>query len=173
MNAVHYTLREATVINVHRVQHVWQWERYWRERGRVLRRSGDTGERLLFHGTRSTPVECICQSEDGLDMRFSAKGMWGQGNYFAVDASYSNHFAYKLPGGDRLIFLCLVQTGRAAEVPPDGRLRRPPVRIPPGPGQPVEVLYDSVTGVTRNSIIYVTYANDKAYPLYLIRYRLT
>ena len=168
-----YTLQNAAIIRVDRVQHVWQWERYWRERGRVMRRSGRTGERLLFHGTRGTAVEQICHSEEGLDMRFSARGMWGQGNYFAVDASYSHRYAHRLINGERLMFLCLVLTGHAAEIPPDDSLRRPPVRIPPGPGQPIEILYDSVTGQTQGSIVFITYANDKAYPLYLIRYRMT
>ena len=50
----------------------------------------------LFHGTSDNDQQQIYDSEEGFDMQFSASGMWGQANYFAVNASYSNSYAYRL-----------------------------------------------------------------------------
>ena len=45
-------------------------------------------------------------------MRFSAKGMWGEANYFAVNASYSNSYAHSNGiAGQRQMFLAKVLTG--------------------------------------------------------------
>ena len=41
----------------------------------------------------------IYSGEEGFDMRFSADGMWGRANYFAVNSVYSNAYAYAVPGG--------------------------------------------------------------------------
>jgi len=46
---------------------------------------------MLWHGTRTTDPRIISGSEEGFDMRFANAGMWGTGNYFAVNASYSNN----------------------------------------------------------------------------------
>lgn len=64
-------------------------------------------EMELFHGTSSTDPKEIYGTEKGFDMRFSAKGMWGRANYFAVDASYSHHYAFT-GSGYHEIFLAKV-----------------------------------------------------------------
>ena len=56
----------------------------------------EINEMLLFHGTRNAPPSDIYQHEEGFDMRFGRAGMWSKGNYFAVKASYSNKYAYRL-----------------------------------------------------------------------------
>ena len=55
--------------------------------------------KVLFHGTRGTPPLMIYSGEEGFDMRFSNDGMWGRANYFAVNSSYSNGYAFSVPGG--------------------------------------------------------------------------
>lgn len=55
---------------------------------------------MLWHGTSKTDPKLICQSEEGFDMRYANAGMWGHGNYFAVNASYSNNgYAFKTVNG--------------------------------------------------------------------------
>ena len=44
----------------------------------------------LFHGTRANNPELIYSSEDGFDMRFSKKGLYGYGNYFSKTSQYSH-----------------------------------------------------------------------------------
>ena len=52
-------------------------------------------ERLLYHGSDANVVDAICAQN--FDWRLSGKHgtMYGQGSYFARDASYSNK--YSLP----------------------------------------------------------------------------
>jgi hypothetical protein len=38
----------------------------------------------------------VYASEEGLDMRFSRKGMYGHGIYFADNANYVKRYAYKV-----------------------------------------------------------------------------
>ena len=100
-------------------------------------------------------------------MRFGRAGMWGNGNYFAVNASYSNNYAYHLPDGTKQMFLAKVLTGYSIELQPSSSLRMPPIR------KSViseNMRYDTVTGRTNGSKVYIAYSNDKAYPFYLISY---
>jgi len=64
---------------------------------------GITNEKELFHGTSSTPPEKIFRSEQGFDFRFCSRGMWGTGAYFAVNASYSNNYAYTIAARKQII----------------------------------------------------------------------
>ena len=52
----------------------------------------------LFHGTKATDPNLIFASEDGLDIRFSNAGAYGNGIYFANNSLYSSNYAYPLPG---------------------------------------------------------------------------
>ena len=51
--------------------------------------------KLLFHGTSKTDPKEIYESDEGLDIRFSKFGMYGQGIYFADNSRYSHKYAYK------------------------------------------------------------------------------
>ena len=53
--------------------------------------------KLLFHGTYKTDPVLIYNSEDGLDIRFSKEGYYGQGIYFAEDPAYSDVYGYVIP----------------------------------------------------------------------------
>jgi hypothetical protein len=173
----HRTLPSSAIIQIIRIQNTWQWERYVFQKRRLgLKNNGVVNELELFHGTRSNNPKIIYENEDGFDMRYSAQGMWGQANYFAVNASYSHDYAHTAADGStREIFLVKVLTGDSCDCRPNGSLRKPPMKAS-GPGASGEVSfaqvqYDTVTGVTHGSRVYMTYDNDKAYPAYLIRYR--
>ena len=74
------------------------------------------------------------------------------------------------------MFLARVNIGETYACGPDRTLIMPPVK----PSQASTstsvqfsvVRYDSVTGVTKDSQVYIVYDNRKAYPLYLITYTL-
>ena len=89
----------------------------------------DTGglsanEAILFHGTRATKPEVI--ADDGLDFRFSQAGMWGRAAYAAVNATYSNNYAYTGAGdGTKQMFAVSAALGNAA------RARRVSARAAP------------------------------------------
>ena len=170
------TMPNANIISVQRVQNQYLWEKFIHHKGMIEKKNGgQANEKELFHGTRGNNPRQIYDSEEGFDMRFSASGMWGQANYFAVDASYSNNYAYTLTNGQRQIFLARVLTGASHYCSPNNTLRMPP-KIPSYATsasiavQLSEIRYDTVNGTTRGSAVYMTYDNLKAYPAYLITY---
>jgi hypothetical protein len=98
-------------VQIERIQNKWLWEHYHQERKRLhTKNSGTINEYKLFHGTRGTAPSLVYNGEVGFDMRFSNKGMWGTGIYFAVNASYSDGYASK-EGNNKQFFLALVLTG--------------------------------------------------------------
>ena len=135
---------------------------------------GKVNEKELFHGTRQNDPKLIYDGEDGFDMRFSSQGMWGQANYFAVNASYSDRgYAYRRSDGLKEIFLAKVLTGDSYECASNNSLRLPPEK-PVGRMGTLnfsKTRYDTVTGTTGDSRVYMTYDNEKAYPAYLIQYK--
>lgn len=92
--------------------------------------------------------------------------MWGRGNYFAANASYSHGYAHPLPDGTLQMFYARVILGNCKALAPDNTIREPPFIE-----GSATVRYDSVTGVTGGSNVYMVYSNLKAYPEYLITYR--
>jgi hypothetical protein len=102
--------------------------------------------------------------------------MWGIGSYFAKNASYSDKYSYKYPHKNhvqiREMLVANVLTGNSKlmlSTRKSMQLTRPPVYTEATTNSP-EVLYDSVTGFTGGSQIYVLYKLDMAYPSYLVRY---
>lgn len=132
--------------------------------------SGAVNEKELYHGTRSADPAFIYKGEEGFDMRFSAQGLWGTGCYFAVNASYSKGYSYRLPDGSLQMFIAKVLTGDSVDIPSNSSLRMPPKKSDAS-SMFGENRYDTVTGVTGGSRVYVTFKNDKAYPFYLITYK--
>ena len=168
------TCPSETVIQITRIQNKWLWERYAQHKQRLAyQNSGIVNEKELFHGTRNNDPKLIYEGEDGFDMRYSAQGMWGLANYFAVNASYSNSYAYTRSDGSREMFLVNVLTGGSFQCPSNPNLRMPPEKPGVGSGklQFAKVRYDSVTGTTKGSQVFMIYDNDKAYPAYLILYK--
>ena len=160
----HATLPQTSIVKIERIQNKWLWEKYYQHCDRMKRKNeGVINEKLLFHGTRNTPPSSIYKDEEGFDMRFGRAGMWGTGNYFAVNASHSDDYAHRLPDGTHQMFLAKVLTGRSIELQPDSTLRLPPPRQG-------NLRYDTVNGETNGSQVFITYSSDKAYPFYLITY---
>ena len=169
---VRKTLQGVTVVRLERIQNKWLWERYLFARKRmVVTNRSHVNERHLFHGTRKTEPEKVFRSEKGVDFRFSGEGLWGTGSYFAVNASYSDAYAYVTPGGinEKQMFICQVLTGDCydAGTRTDQSLRQPPLKSSQGHE---EKRYDSVKGFTNGSYVYVVYDHEKVYPAYLVTY---
>lgn len=167
------TMPSSQIVTISRIQNSWLWDKYCSHKRRLnLKNDGKVNEMELFHGTRSIDPKLIYEGEDGFDMRYSNQGMWGQANYFAVNASYSNGYSYQAPGGGKEMFLVKVLTGDSHDCQSNHTLRLPPIKSAPA-GSKVQfnqIRYDTVTGNTGGSQVYMTYDNDKAYPAYLIIY---
>ena len=154
---------------IERVQNKLLWRRYFDCARRTDNfNHGVLNETRLFHGSSSNQPEDIYRGDDGFDMRFCNRGMWGKGNYFAVNASYSNAYAHSCPGNRRQMLLAYVLVGHDYNCHSDSNLTKPPVRNATGD---IRRRFDCVSGTTGGSKVYITYENDKAYPAYLITYR--
>lgn len=171
------TLPHTTVQKIERIQNKWLWEKYAFCRKRMSKKNGKSGcnEMMLFHGTRLTPPKMIYDSEHGFDFRYGAQnGLYGKGAYFATDSRYSHNYAYRQIGDPfsnnppSQIFLAYVLTGDSVSLRPDRTLDKPPIKSLFF--SCTQERYDSVNGVSSDSIIYVVYDHDKSYPGYLITY---
>ena len=169
------TMQTSRISQITRIQNKWLWEKYVFQRKRLdIKNNGNINELELFHGTRGNDPKLIYENEVGFDMRYSSQGMWGQANYFAKNASYSHSYAHSTSDGSREMFFVKVLAGDSCECSSDSSLRKPPFKstgATEGGLQFAQVQYDTVTGYTNGSEVYMTYDNEKAYPTYLIKYR--
>ena len=113
-------LRAARVVKLERVQSRGLWSRYAHARHRVsLREGGDANEQWLFHGTCALAPAQVCESEDGLDPRFSSGGFYGNGTYLAESAAYpvGGRYAHRVSGhnGARMQLLIVQAAAGAAQ----------------------------------------------------------
>ena len=159
-----------------RVQNRVLWMRYRDCKERFGRDLPSAGEKHLFHGTSQTDPKVIYGGDAGFDVGHSNVGMWGPGNYFAVNASYSDRYAHPknvLGRRDPLhkMLVAKVLTGLPFVSPPNKELRFPPERADTGAGEGrVRRRYNSVQGTAKGSEVYITYSNEQAYPAYIISY---
>jgi hypothetical protein len=91
--------------------------------------------------------------------------MWGHGVYFSTRADYSANYSVIIPSnndptydgstydGHNVFLCCKVAVGKAYHCYPDDSLRRPPSL--PSPNE--NSCYDSVSGITEDTKVYVLY----------------
>ena len=118
----------------------------------------NVNQKYLFHGTSHDEViRCICR--EGFDWRVCGKNgtLYGNGSYFARDASYSDRYSQEDSSGRKQMFLSLVLVG--AYTKGEQNLSRPPA------------CYNSCVDNLENPGIYVIFHDDQSYPEYLIKYR--
>jgi hypothetical protein len=167
------TLPSIQISKIERVQNRHLWEKYTSSK-KLLEKKRNPNELELFHGTRNTPpLQIYGASDVGFDMRFSSLGMWGRANYFAEKASYSHAYCHSPQNStEGQIFLAQVLVGDAIHImPADASLIKPPPKAQNSVTGFAED-YDSVSGETKGSKVYMIYDNAKAYPKYLITYRI-
>jgi len=165
------TIPNIQIQKIERIQNKWLWEKYCAAR-RVLHKKndGNVNEMNLFHGTSSNDPAKIYNGEHGFDMRYCSSGMWGIAIYFARNASYSNSYRFTTPDKKFQMFLASVLVGDCTHViPNDSSLRKPPSKSTKN-SLGFKEDYDSVSGDTRGSKVYMIYENGRAYPQYLITY---
>ena len=167
----HQTLPSNDITKIERIQNKVLWRTY-AGKSREMCQSGDgiLNEELLFHGTLSNNPELIYKGSDGFDMRLSNNGMWGKANYFAVNASYTNSYAFHSVSAVmpcKKMLAAWVLTGKSFYSQPHSFFRPPDVG---DASQGVQRKYDSVNGQTGGSKVFITYENSLAYPGYLITY---
>ena len=90
---------------------------------------------------------------------------YGDGVYFAKDASYSQKYSQPSPTGDHFMYLARVLVGK--HTVGEEKLKRPPAIDPRKP----EILYDSVVNKKENPTIFVVFNDFHVYPKYLITFK--
>jgi hypothetical protein len=124
-------------------------------------------ERYLWHGTSTIDPMALIQGLNTISTQFAKdECMWGRALYFAVNASYSDSYAYKTKNETKKLLLCLVYTGDYIKQEPDRTLRQPPIRI-----NGINLTYDSIKGNTSGSDIFVLYKDHRNYPHYLVEFK--
>ena len=167
------TMPNAEIMSIEKIQNRELWRKYSDREKQIRDESQNCQEKLLFHGTRHTNPKEIYKGDSSFDMRFSRQGMWGKGNYFAVNASYADSYAHSVSGTNmRKLLVAFVLTGLSYYSDPDRSLAMPPDRDRSEQDDPTSIRrrYHTVNGVTGGATVYITYDNTLAYPAYVITY---
>ena len=173
INQFQLTLPDVEVLKIERIQNKILWRRY-HHRSQLMKNFSTSylREDMLFYGTQLNKPALIYGGDEGFDMHFSRGGMWGRGNHFAVNSSYSDSYAFRTNSGAKQMFAVWVLTGNSIFLPPNMTLVQPPfMDKPENQENVVQHRYDSVNGTTGGTRVYITYDNEHAYPAYLITYK--
>ncbi|XP_078538540.1 protein mono-ADP-ribosyltransferase PARP14-like isoform X2 [Lissotriton helveticus] len=157
-----------TIHKIERLQNVFLWKNYMIKKLSIDDKNGSqNNERLLFHGTAQAHLTTILKN--GFNRSFAGMNaaVYGNGTYFAVNASYSAHDTYSKPdaSGMKYMYLTRVLTGLFCA----GRkgILTPPAKNTQDPTD----LYDSVTDNVENPNMFVVFNDVQAYPEYVISFK--
>ncbi|KAM4676453.1 zinc finger CCCH-type antiviral protein 1-like [Discoglossus pictus] len=159
------TLPKQSVKKLQRIQNptLWQVFQWQKEQMKKLNKGIDVVEQHLFHGTNPSHTKAICHQN--FDWRICGTNgtVYGQGSYFARDASYSHNYALPSMTSKRIMFMAHVLVGDF--VKGDPTLKRPPYKY----GSSTHT-YDSCVDTLLNPSIFVVFEKHQIYPEYLLEY---
>ena len=92
---------------------------------------------------------------------------YGDGVYFAKEASYSKTFSKQGPQGECCMYLARVLVGKYTTGTPG--MRAPPSRDKSKP----EILFDSVVNTADDPTVFVVFNDFHVYPEYLITFKIS
>ncbi|XP_072000956.1 uncharacterized protein [Engystomops pustulosus] len=159
------TLGGHVVKKMFRLQNpsLWQVYQWQKEQMKKLNQGRDVKEIRLFHGTDIRHVDAICN--ENFDWRICGTHgtMYGQGSYFARDASYSYNYSTPTPSGSRMMFVARVLVG-------DYVMGDPSMKRPPKKRGRTTRHYDSCVDNPRDPSIFVVFEKHQIFPEYLLEY---
>lgn len=160
------TCPDNEIIKIERVQNPNLWKSFQNKKQEIkVKNDGVINERRLFHATSHTTIEHI--NNDGFNRSYAGENdaLYGNGTYFAVNASYSADDEFSKPDGEgrKLMYLCRVLTGHFTK----GELG---MKEPPFKDGSVIRRYDSTTNDPSNPTEFVVFRDCQAYPEYLITF---
>lgn len=122
-------------------------------------------ERFLFHGTKGESVNGICKKNFDWRMSGTSTGsLYGEGTYFATEASHSHYYTRSDSNGYHYMFVAFVLVGSYTE----GKMG---LRVPP-PMNPNGDPFDSCVDDVENPSMIVIFEKDQCYPAYLVKYKV-
>jgi len=154
----------ATILSIERVQALSLWEGYQLKRVQMMSLAASPNEMTLFHGTQKDIIPRINQV--GFDKGFSKVAYYGNGVYFALNASYSASKTYSAPDsqGIQRMYLAFVLVGTFTKGE-QGMVAPPPV-----PNEQ-HILCDSVVDNVAKPAVFVVFKDNQAYPAYVISFK--
>eukprot|EP00567_Pseudictyota_dubia_P002061 CAMPEP_0197465518 /NCGR_PEP_ID=MMETSP1175-20131217/64580_1 /TAXON_ID=1003142 /ORGANISM="Triceratium dubium, Strain CCMP147" /LENGTH=917 /DNA_ID=CAMNT_0043001535 /DNA_START=549 /DNA_END=3302 /DNA_ORIENTATION=- len=179
------TMDDAWITKVWRIQNHPLWNYYNFHKNRLSTNGIDHNERSVWHGTSSLDPGIIYNDQqDGFMMQFSQRGFWGRGIYFALKSSYSHSYSFRPRGSapterpegsgdEREMFLAKLLVGNEIMMDRDksssAAAECRDLTVPPT-DPATNQKYNTVTGYTAGSQVWIVYENGRAYPDYLVRY---
>ncbi|KAL0993426.1 hypothetical protein UPYG_G00107720 [Umbra pygmaea] len=154
------------VLKIERIQNISLWKAYLIKKKDIEVKNGhQNNEKRLFHGTSSDIIDNI--NTNGFNRSFAGKNaaVYGNGTYFAVNASYSADDTYSIPDtqGHKHMYLCYVLTGDFTE-------GKKEMIVPPAKSNSSSQLYDSLTDNQTKPNMFIIFHDIQAYPAYLITF---
>ncbi|KAM6895699.1 protein mono-ADP-ribosyltransferase PARP12-like [Xenentodon cancila] len=160
------TMQGFDVTSIERIQNKALWEVFQWQKNHMTNNNGgrNVTEKQLYHGTDSKHVNAICLNNFDWRICGTHGTVYGQGSYFARDASYSHN--YTADTHIRTMFLSRVLVGSYTRG--SSGYRRPPSKDGGDRN-----FYDSCVDNEVNPSIYVVFEKHQIYPEYLIHYKDT
>ncbi|XP_021378675.1 poly [ADP-ribose] polymerase 14-like isoform X2 [Mizuhopecten yessoensis] len=154
------------IVQIQRVQNKSLYQQYTAKKQELWTRNNKDPEKWLWHGTSSDTVEKVAMK--GFDRSYCGKNAtaYGNGVYFAVDASYSMGYCQHDNSGLKHMFYTQVLTGESC--PGHSGMKYLPDRK--GAGS-TALPYDSATNNVSAPSMYIIFHDSQAYPSYLISFR--
>ncbi|KAM4626889.1 protein mono-ADP-ribosyltransferase PARP14-like [Discoglossus pictus] len=162
-----FAMSSLKIIKIERIQNRTLWLNYQIKKQSMDTKNGNTNnEKQLFHGTSPDTIKHVIQN--GYNRSYAGKNAacYGNGTYFAVNASYSASDVYSKPdtNGYKYMYLAQVLTGISC-TGSQGML----APLPKSNDDQTD-LYDSATNNIANPVMYVIFNDIQAYPEYLITF---
>ncbi|XP_068102379.1 protein mono-ADP-ribosyltransferase PARP14-like [Hyperolius riggenbachi] len=156
------------IVKIFRVQNKTLWKNYKIKKQSIDGNNGTTNnEKQLFHGSDFESIQQV--NQNGFNRSYAGRNaaVFGNGTYFARDASYSANptYAKKDQKGQQHMYLARVLTGVFCEGEED--MIAPPPKDPANP----TILYDSVTDDENNPSMFIVFNDIQAYPEYHIIFK--
>ncbi|NWT22077.1 PAR14 polymerase, partial [Cardinalis cardinalis] len=152
---------------IERVQNQYLWKNYQIKKCEIDKKNGNrNNERLLFHGTSQESLTLI--NKQGFNRSYAGMhaANFGNGTYFAVNASYSANDTYSRPDTNRKKYMYLARVlvgeyslGKKGSITPARK----------NVSNSVD-LYDSSTDNVSQPSMFIIFNDIQAYPEYLITF---
>jgi len=152
----------VNIQKIERIQNPHLYQCYMVRKQKMDKDIGGNSERQLFHGTDAKNVSHINTQGFNRSLCGAHGTRFGQGTYFARDASYSLCYARIGDAGGHYMYLARVLVGQYC-------VGNPAMIVPP-PKNPLrpEILYESVVDNQVDPSIFVVFYDNQCYPEYLI-----
>ncbi|XP_041057609.1 poly(ADP-ribose) polymerase family member 14-related sequence 1 isoform X2 [Carcharodon carcharias] len=163
------SLNQIHIMKIERLQNPCLWKNYMIRKQLLEEKnpSGTINEKILFHGTAQNTLNSI--SHHGFNRSYAGRNAtaYGNGTYFAVDASYSAAETYARIDANGLKHMYRARVLTGVYCRGIGGMVTPP---PKNAANPTD-LYDSVVDNEQRPSMFIIFNDIQAYPEYLITFK--